>query len=229
MLKVMVAFLEGPAANDVPAMSMTVDLLFNLVAVVLPYAVCIAAVLLTMRLGEMPGKAGYVSSGHPGGARGGNSSLITAGLCLGIGLGGFITDILLQQILQWHQMLSSRIPPVTLAAEQFNMAWGGIAQLMNLTLTVIGVALLFRAARRGATMSSRVLIGAMLGGWGLFIIVEGVIDHQLLAAHHVRSHPDQIAWDLGYLIFGAALMLIGSAIARRRSDVSRPWAGSTPR
>jgi uncharacterized membrane protein len=228
MLKVMVAFLEGPAANDVPAMSMTVDLLFNLVAVVLPYAVCVAAVLLTMRIGEAPGKAGYGGSGHPGGAApGGNSSLITAGLCLGIGLGGFITDILLQQILQCHQMLSGRVPPVTLAAEQFNMVWGGIAQVMNLTLTVTGVALLFRAARRGATMSGRVLVGAMLGGWGLFIIVEGVIDHLLFGAHHVRSHPDQIAWDLGFLMFGVALMLIGSAIARR-SDVSRPWKGSTP-
>src|SRR5215467_5254374 len=98
MLKVMVAFFDGQDANDVPAMSMTVNLLFNLVAVVLPYAVCLAAVLLTMRLGEPPRK-GKGGSGHPG-APAGNSPLITAGLCLGIGLGGFLTDILLQHMLQ---------------------------------------------------------------------------------------------------------------------------------
>lgn len=227
MLKVMVAFLEGQDASDVPAMSMTVNLLFNLVAVVLPYAVCLAAVLLTMRLGE-PHRKGKGGSGHPGGAPGGNSPLITAGLCLGIGLGGFITDILLQQILQWHHMLSSLVSPVTLTTERFNLVWDGIRNVMNLTLTVTGVALLFRAARHCATMSSGVLIGAMLFGWGLFIVVEGVIDHQLFCVHHVRSHPDQLAWDLGFLIFGAALMLIGSAIARRCSDTSRSWAGSTP-
>lgn len=228
MLKVMVAFFDGRDASDVPAMSMTADLLFNLVAVVLPYAVCLAVVLLTMRLGEPPGKVKKGGSGHPGGAPGGNSPLITAGLCLGIGLGGFIADILLQQILQWHQMLSSVVPPVTLSAERFNMVWNGIAAVMNLTLTVTGVALLFRAGRHCTTMSGGVLIGAMLFGWGLFTIVEGVIDHQLFGVHHVCSHPNQLAWDLGHLIFGAALMLIGTAIARRCGDASRSWAGSTP-
>lgn len=224
MLNVMVAFLDGRDASDVPAMSMSVDLLFHLVAVVLPYAVCLAVVLLTMRLGEPPGRGKKGGSGHPGG----NSPLITAGLCLGIGLGGFIADILLRQILQCQQMLSSVVPPVTLAAERFNMAWDGIAALMNLTLTLTGVALLFRAARRCETLSSCVLIGAMLFGWGLFTIVEGVIDHQLFGVHHVCSHPNQLACDLGCLIFGAALMLIGTAIARRCSDASRSWAGSTP-
>jgi len=202
MLKVMVAFLEGPEASDAPAMSMTVGWLFNLVAVVLPYAVCLAAVLLTTRLGEPPRK-GKGGGGHPGGAPGGNSPLITAGLCLGIGLGGFITAILFQQLLQWHHMLSGVVRPVTLAAEKFNVAWDGIANVMNLALTVTGVALLFRAGRRCAAASSGALVGAMLFGWGLFIIVEGVIDHQLFCVHHVRSHADTLAWDLAYLIFGA--------------------------
>lgn len=228
MLKVMVAFFDGADTSDVPAMSMSVNLLFNLVAVVLPYAVCLAVVLLTMRLGEPPGKKAKGSGGHPGGAAG-NPALITAGLCLGIGLGGFFTDIVLQQILQLHRMLSSVVPPVTLAAERFNMAWDGIAALMNLIMTLTGVGLLFRAARRCDTLSSGVLVGAMLFGWGMFIIVGGVIDHHLFGVHHVCSHPNQLAFDLAYLIFGATLMLIGASITRRCGDASRSWAGSTPR
>jgi uncharacterized membrane protein len=227
MLKVMVAFLDGADASDASAISITVNLLFHLVAVVLPYAVCLAVVLLTMRLGEQH-KKGQGSGGHPGGTHGGHSRLITAGLCLGIGLGGFFTDILLQQILQWHHMLSSVVPPVTLATERFNLVWDGIRHLMNLALTLIGVMVLFHAACHRLMMASRVLIGALIGGWGLFIIVEGVIDHLLFGVHHVRSHHDSLGWDLAFLIFGAALMIIGSAIARRKTEASRPWTGPTP-
>ncbi len=206
MLKVMVAFSDWPAASEAPAISTTVDLLYNLAAVMLPYAVCVGAVLLIRRLSVTRGTAPS-----------GNAPLITAGLCLGIGLGGFITDIMLQQILQWHQMLSSSVPPVTLAAANFNMMWDGVAYLMNLTMTVAGMALLFRAARRGATLSSGVLVGSMLGGWGMFTVAEGTIDHLLFGVHHTHSGPNQLAWDLGYLMFGAALMLIGRSIVRRNT------------
>lgn len=209
-------------------MSTAVDLLYNLAAVMLPYAVFVAAVLLTIQLGVMRRRILASADRAGGAAPRGNSPLITAGLCLGIGLGGFFNEIMGWQILQWHQMLSSRVPPVTLAAVNFNMAWNGVTYVMNLALTVTGVALLFRAARRGATMSSRVLVGAMLGGWGLFAVVEGVIDHHLFGVHHVRSGPHELAWDLAYLIIGTLVMVIGAALARSRGDASCPCAPATP-
>lgn len=228
MLKVMFAFLDSSTTSDAPAMSSTVDLLFNLLAVILPYAVCLVAVLLTMRTGERGRAAGPTGAGRPGGAAGGNSRLITAGLCLGIGVGGFIIDILLEHILQCHHMLSSRMPPVTLEAANFNMMWDGVADAMNLIMTLIGVALLVRACRRGAEMSTGVLIGAMLAGWGLFMIVEGVIDHLLFGAHHVCSGHQGLAMDLVHLMLGAVLMLIGAAIARRSRRGSYSDAASAP-
>ena len=51
----------------------------------------------------------------------------------------------------------------------------------------------------------------MLLGFGIFNLVEGVIDHQILGIHHVNETvpPDQwIYWDLGFLVWGA-LMLTG--------------------
>jgi uncharacterized membrane protein len=149
--------------------------------------------------------------------RGGAASLIAAGLFLGIGLGGFIDGIGLHQILQWHNMLSSRVPPVTLVAMKYNMIWDGLFHVLTWTVTAIGVGLLFRAGRRGATpWSGRVLLGAMLGGWGLFNVVEGVIDHELLGVHHVHPGQAELAWDLGFLVFGALLMAIGVGLARGR-------------
>lgn len=209
-------------------MSMAVDLLYNLAAVMLPYAVFVAAVLLTTQLGVMRRRVPASVERAGGAAPKDNSPLITASLCLGIGVGGFFNEIMGWQILQWHQMLSSRVPPVTLAALNFNMMWNGATYLMNLAMTVTGVALLFRATRRGATMSSRVLVGAMLGGWGLFAVVEGVIDHHLFGVHHVRSGTHELAWDLAYLILGALVMGIGTLLARSCRDASCPCRPTPP-
>lgn len=144
--------------------------------------------------------------------------LLGAGLVLGIGLGGFLDGILLHQILQWHNMLSSTVPPTNLVDMKYNMMWDGLFHALTWTTTVIGVVLLFRAGRRAdSSWSGRVLAGGMLAGWGLFNFVEGVIDHQLLGIHHVHPGAHQLAWDLGFLMSGLALMGIGTLLARSAS------------
>jgi uncharacterized membrane protein len=55
-----------------------------------------------------------------------------------------------------------------------------------------------------------------LAGWGLFNLVEGLVDHHLLGIHHVRGGPYQLWWDLGFLAFGAALVA-GGLLLRRGS------------
>jgi uncharacterized membrane protein len=47
--------------------------------------------------------------------------LITAGIFLGLGLGGFVDGILLHQIFQWHHMLSSIRPLNTNTNTDVNM------------------------------------------------------------------------------------------------------------
>jgi len=44
---------------------------------------------------------------------------------------------------------------------------------------------------------------------GLFNLVEGLIDHQIFGIHHVKPGLNQLAWDVGILVFGALLILIG--------------------
>ncbi|HUQ03771.1 MAG TPA: DUF2243 domain-containing protein [Kofleriaceae bacterium] len=159
-------------------------------------------------------------------ARGRVTPLVAAGLVLGIGLGGFVDGILLHQILQWHNMLSSHRPPVDLVAMKYNMVWDGLFHALTWTLCATGIALLFRAARRPEVpWSGRTLVGSMLGGWGLFNLVEGLIDHQLLGIHHVHPGDAQLAWDLGFVsLGGVGLMLLGYVIARA---VPRPATRGT--
>jgi uncharacterized membrane protein len=148
--------------------------------------------------------------------------LVAAGLVLGVGFGGFVDGIVLHQMLQWHNMLSSVVPPTDLIAMKYNMIWDGAFHALTWTACLIGVILLFRAGRVArAAWSGRLLGGMMLAGWGLFDLVEGLIDHQLLGLHHVHPGAHQTAWDLGFvLIGGVGFLALGYAIAATASGAA---------
>ena len=58
--------------------------------------------------------------------------------------------------------------------------------------------------------------GLVLAGWGVFNLVEGVVDHHLLGVHHVLDDVGApLAWDLGFLAFGALLAAVGWLWHRR--------------
>jgi uncharacterized membrane protein len=147
--------------------------------------------------------------------------LMSAGALLGVGLGGFLDGIVLHQILQWHNMLSNRVPPTDVLSIKYNMVWDGLFHLFTWITTAAGVGLLWRAgSKRDVPWSASTFVGSLLLGWGAFNVVEGIIDHQALALHHVHPGMDQAAWDVAFLIFGAVLAAVGYAlIASARRDV----------
>ncbi|GGG51770.1 DUF2243 domain-containing protein [Hymenobacter glacieicola] len=149
--------------------------------------------------------------------------LIAAGLLMGAGLGGFLDGIVLHQILQWHNMLSNQLPPNTLVAAKVNMYWDGVFHAAVWVLTAIGLRVLWAASRRpDVAWSGRTLVGGLLLGWGLFNVVEGLIDHTLLGLHHVYEYTeDKLPWDMAFLAFGALLLLAGWGLIRAgRRDVT---------
>ena len=145
----------------------------------------------------------------------GRQTFVRAGIVFGLGLGGFFDGIVLHQILQWHHLLSDAgYPPTTLENLQINTLADGLFHAVTWVLTVIGLFLFWRAYQRRETVRSvSTLLGSILIGWGLFNLVEGLINHHLLQIHHVRSGPDQALWDIGFLVWGA-LMLGGRLHAR---------------
>lgn len=158
-------------------------------------------------------------------------AVIAPGVLLGIGMGGFVDGILLHQILQWHNMLSERIPPVTLVAIKTNMIWDGLFHALTWLMTAAGVALLWHAGtRRVVPWSTRTFVGSLALGWGLFNVVEGVIDHHVLGLHHVHPGRAELAWDLGFLAFGALLTGLGVALIRepRERRARRPAGRAQP-
>ncbi len=144
--------------------------------------------------------------------------LITAGILFGLGLGGFFDGIVLHQILQWHHMLTVPYPATSVENLELNTLWDGLFHAATYIFTVMGLVVLWRASRRADVLwSTQIFVGSLLVGWGLFNLVEGVVNHHLLQIHHVRPGPNQLAWDLGFLVWGA-IMLVGGWLLVRQAQ-----------
>ena len=147
-----------------------------------------------------------------------------AGIFLGLGLGGFFDGIVLHQILQWHHMVSHTHPPIDVASLQFNTFWDGIFHASTYVFVVIGLVLLWRTAHHTHLWwSGKLLAGTMLMGFGGFNVVEGIINHHLLQLHHVNETvpADQwISWDVGFLVWGIAMLVGGWLLWRTGKRVS---------
>ncbi|WP_406481970.1 DUF2243 domain-containing protein [Streptomyces platensis] len=162
------------------------------------------------------------------------ASIQLPGVVLGVGMGGFVDGILLHQLLQWHHMLSStnqdRIgvkyyDPHTVSGLEMNTLWDGIFHTVCWISVLLGLAILYSRVthNRLRVWTSRVLWGWMLVGWGLFNLVEGVLDHEILGIHHVYAGDDQVWWDIGFLALGA-LLVAGGYLLQRSGQPFDPHA-----
>ena len=159
---------------------------------------------------------------------------LSAGLLLGLGLGGFFDGIVLHQLLQWHHLVTSAgYPPDSVENLKLNTFWDGVFHSATYVFVLLGLAVLWRASRRHPLpWSGRRLIGSMLMGFGIFNLVEGVIDHQILGLHHVNEtvpREQWILWDLAFLLWGAAMLVGGFALWRAGARVTRATGAAAER
>jgi len=153
---------------------------------------------------------------------------VAAGILLGLGIGGFFDGIILHQVLQWHHMLTSAGYPITSVPNlKVNTLWDGFFHLITYVFVLLGLLILWRAAHRThVRWSGKLIVGTLLMGFGLFNLVEGVIDHQLLGIHHVNETvpPEQwLYWDIGFLVWGALMLLGGWWLMRQgRQETPAP-------
>jgi uncharacterized membrane protein len=96
----------------------------------------------------------------------------TAGILLGVGLGGFVDGIVLHQIFQWHHMLTSTdsdniglpsYPATTVAGLEINTLWDGLFHAATWMFVAVGLALLWRAWQHSEVpRTGRSLLGLLL-------------------------------------------------------------------
>ena len=149
--------------------------------------------------------------------------LVTSGVFMGIGLGGFFDGILFHQLLQIHNMLSAKFPKTSIANMEINMFWDGLFHTLTYTMTLVGLGLLWKAGKRSdVPWSGKTFMGAMLLGWGLFNFVEGIIDHHILQIHHVVETHGLSAFDYAFDASGVILIIAGWMAMRSARQDAQP-------
>jgi uncharacterized membrane protein len=149
----------------------------------------------------------------------------SAGIFFGLGLGGFFDGIVLHQVLQWHHMVTSAgYPANSVRNLEVNTLLDGLFHAVTYIFVVIGLFLLWRVAHRSHLWwSGKLFVGTLLMGFGLFNLVEGIVNHHILGLHHVNetAPPGQwIYWDLAFLAWGAAMLIGGWMLYKSGQRVS---------
>ena len=108
-------------------------------------------------------------------------------------------------------MFSSVYPVDTVPGLRMNTVGDGLFHTVTWLAVLVGLGILYARVTeaRREVWGSRVLWGWILLGWGLFSLVEGLIDHEILGVHHVRYGANMVLWDMSFLAFGAALVIGG--------------------
>lgn len=139
--------------------------------------------------------------------------LIGAAASIGAGLGGILDIIIFHQIFQTHQMLSSKIGNENFEQLKTNIFWDGFFQLLALVLVLGGVIALWRLNQNPYTpRASKTFFGSILLGWGLFMTLEGIVNHVLLEIHHVVENLNEdkkLFWDVFFILVGVAIAGLG--------------------
>jgi uncharacterized membrane protein len=65
------------------------------------------------------------------------------------------------------------------------------------------------ASQQHSQVPTVTLIGGLLLGRGVFNLVEGLVDHHTLQVHHIKLGPNQLLWDIGFLLWGV-VMVVGA-------------------
>ena len=146
--------------------------------------------------------------------------LTTASMVFGIGIGGFIDGIVLHQIFQVHEMLSNKIPATDYIGKSINMFWDGIFHFFCMLVVLTGIILMWKLLfRKDVDRSGKLLGGGLLLGWGLFNIVEGLINHQILKLHNViELSPNHDIGNYTFLGISAVMLIVGYLIVNQSNE-----------
>lgn len=147
------------------------------------------------------------------------------GAVLGFALGGFFDGILLHQILQWHHLLSL-VPGVDTVRAQ--VLWDGYFHALMYAVAAAGLWGLWRVRRQADQRWGRALAGALLIGFGLWHVVDGILSHWLLGIHRIRlDSPSPLMWDIIWFTMFGIVPLLAGWIAVRRPGPGGSGAGAS--
>jgi uncharacterized membrane protein len=101
------------------------------------------------------------------------------------------------------------------AGLETNTLWDGVFHASAWVVTLVGAAiLLWRSRRAPVELPLRAFIGLLLIGWGLFHVVDQVVFHLVLGAHHIRQVENYEVYDWSFFALGLAFAAVGWLLVR---------------
>ena len=151
------------------------------------------------------------------GARGLSGRSVLTGVLIGVGVAGFVDEVVFHQLLHWHHFYDRGSSDAGLVSD-------GLLHAFSWTSIVVGLFLLADLHRRQATVPKRVWAGGLLGAGG-FQLYDGLVHHKLLGLHQVRYGVDLLPYDLAWNAPGVVALLVGLVLLR---GPARPLADRAP-
>lgn len=147
---------------------------------------------------------------------------IAAGIVLGLGLGMFVDGIVLHQLLQWHHLVAEYEPAGSVEGLKENTLWDGVFHASAWVVTLVGAMLLWRSRSSPLRLPFRAFTGLLLIGWGAFNVMDQLVFHLALGAHHIRMVENYQVYDWSFFGIGVLMALAGWGLVR--SDRPAPVA-----
>jgi uncharacterized membrane protein len=140
-------------------------------------------------------------------------SVLITGFILGVGLIGALDEIVLHQLLQWHNFYVH-------TTEFWRIFIDGVFHFTTTLLAAWGAARIWQNRRYYTPIDRRVLIAGILLGMGAFNLWDGTIQHKVLNLHQVREGVTNIApYDIVFIGVALLLLLTGWLLWRRTMNM----------
>lgn len=149
----------------------------------------------------------------------------TGCVLLGVGLAGIFDGLVLQQLLQWGQMLFAEGASSPSAHDLGALRSGpGALQVLSFLLVIHGIGALWRMARIVHLFwSSRLLLGSLLIGAGFFFLASGLVNFVELILNRygeVLLNKQWLSWPVGRLILATGCVGLGWRLLKQGESIS---------
>lgn len=144
-----------------------------------------------------------------------DQSLLQTGLILGVGIVSTLDEVILHQLLQWHNFYVHTHSFGRILSDGLFHLWGS-------GLLVLGAYRLWRDRADLRRSGALIISAGILLGMGGFNLWDGVVHHKLLRIHPVREGVANILpYDLGFIGIALLLLVLGGALLRGRRQTLR--------
>ncbi len=135
---------------------------------------------------------------------------VLSGALVGLGVAGFVDEVVFHQLLHWHHFYDRGTPEAGLVSDGLFHVGSWVAMVAGLFL--------FADLRRRDTWIPRRWWGGLLTGLGGFQLYDGIVQHKLLELHQIRYGVDITPYDVVWNVVAVAFLVAGVVVLLRSRE-----------